>query len=186
MLSTLTGTRLGVSKNINPIIVRLGADDPTTPYSPFEWIRGLGIVVADLGTNSDITNAIVLLATAIPRSEFTTNGDQADVGAFQAKLFAIMSSMIAKGALPVTGAGNKNTPTIDSWPQNLGKSQSALYIEELLVMGGISADGTVRVGKQSFTVSTIVSTVSSVRSCPLIHRLVCGWKQQEHVLTRYI
>lgn len=150
MLSTVTGTRLGVSKNINPIIVRVGADHPTTPYSHSEWIAGFGEINVNLGTNSDTTAAITLLATEIPRSAFTTNGAQADPGAFQAQLFNIMSSVVAKGAIPVTGSGNQNTATIDTWPQNLGKSQSALYIEELLVMGGVNAPGNVRYGKHPF------------------------------------
>lgn len=150
MLGTVAGTRLGVAKNVNPVIVRLGASHPTSPFSHSEWVSGLAEVNADLGANSDVTTAIVLLATEIPRTAFTTNGAQGDALPFQIQLWNIMKSMVEKGAIPVTGSGNLGSPTIDAWPQNFGKPHlPVFYIPELLVMGAISGDGLDRMGKQS-------------------------------------
>ena len=163
MLGTVTGVNLGVARNINPIIVRIGAGHPGSAYSPWEWLGGLAQVNLDLGTaNTEITTAIVLLATEIPRSEIKENGVVVDATFFQTRAAALLNAMIAKGALPITGSGNQQAITIDAWPQNFGKPSGVLYIPQLMVMGSVNPAGTVRAGKQVPIVASGLSYETSI------------------------
>lgn len=154
MLSLVGGKTLGIAKAVNPVIVRLPGLIPTGRivdglpeshyFSPQDWINRLGMIDTDLGPEQDEqqeARAVVLLAHYYPRSIFTD-----DPSGFVNTMHGLLTSIIKKGAVVVTGSGNiprDGAAPIDGWPANFGKTQQhePQSIPELIVAGAISANG---------------------------------------------
>ncbi|KAK4902065.1 hypothetical protein LTR27_000967 [Elasticomyces elasticus] len=140
MLSLVAGKTLGVAKNIDPIIVRMPCRGPGVAFSPSDWIDGLGAVNDQIDAS---TPSVVLMASYWPPKNFRGPvGDRAPRG-FLLRHLELLASLASKGAILVTGTGNGGGDTVDGLPANFGKPIiGATYVPSLLVMGGVSADGT--------------------------------------------
>ncbi|KAK3716671.1 hypothetical protein LTR37_006301 [Vermiconidia calcicola] len=148
MLSLIAGRTLGIAKNIKPVVVRvpIQADLPVERQlgmSPQLWIEYLSKINDDLGTQrSSEARCVVLLAELFPRSKFPNN----DPNGWDTRLYSLLLEMISKGAVIVTGSGNKEgrDEIIDGWPANFGKRSTEnefTNIPSLVVAGAISGDG---------------------------------------------
>lgn len=155
MLSLVAGTTLGVAKNIDPVIVRMPCRvDPSNPSTkaaikPIDWIDGLGMVNDELDGSSP---TVVLMASHWTENRFFKGPDgEVNWFGFTARHMDLLESLASKGAILVTGTGNDQVRRITGLPASFGKSGlDAFYVPSLLVMGGISPDGTVPYGNTDF------------------------------------
>ena len=152
MLSLVAGQRLGVAKNVNPVIVRLpgvtftqvGSSTVRSGFSPQDWIEGLSRINDDLGKDPvRWASCVVLLAQYFPRSMFENNNP----GSWTTRAHGLIRDMISKGAVVVTGSSNLGRGSIiDGWPATFGKplmQNELMNIPSLIVAGAISGDGKV-------------------------------------------
>jgi hypothetical protein len=142
MLSLVAGATLGVAKNINPVIVRMPCRGRFVAFEPPDWIDALSKIAEDLDASK---LSVVLMASSwgkeyFPHPDKSRPDLEAMVG-FEARQKALLDDMVSKGAVLVTGSGNKNSLTIDGSPGSFGKSNGGLYVPSLLVIGGVYADG---------------------------------------------
>ncbi|KAI1407637.1 peptidase S8/S53 domain-containing protein [Hypoxylon sp. FL1857] len=144
MLSLVTGARMGVSKGVKPYLVRMprrvipghaGGNRTGKPTNE-DWLEGISKVNDHLIGRSTETKAILLLAIHVPRSSFERDGKDCSLG-FDGRMRFLLNDLVSKGVLPITGAGNDRTNTIDGLPANYGRRDKP--IPELLVVGGVDS-----------------------------------------------
>lgn len=147
MLSLIAGYELGVAKRVTPILARVPRRNPNgLGATPEDWLAAIAAVSDDLdqyqaGRSGNTATAIVLLAIYYPRTLFI-KGDT-DYSLYIANKWAgVLNSMVAKGAVLVTGSGNANEDsggtTVDGFPGGFGSNppiNNWPYIPELLVAG---------------------------------------------------
>lgn len=149
MLSLVVGKTVGVSKNANPVIVRMPCRGIGKGMRGWEWIDGLGKINDELAKkNSEagsITPSVVLMASYWTEKYFPGPNMQGDWNGFIWRHKHLLDSLAEKGAILVTGTGNEGSPTVNGVPANYGKPQSIVgpfNVPSLLVMGGVYSDGT--------------------------------------------
>lgn len=111
MLSLVTGELMGVSKGVQPTLVRMprrrtGEGSGGATFE--DWIEGLSRINDDLEGSSDETSAIILMATFFPRRRFQVQGQDQSAG-FSGRMRQLLLDLVSKGALPITGAGNSGS-----------------------------------------------------------------------------
>ncbi|KAG9239295.1 peptidase S8/S53 domain-containing protein [Amylocarpus encephaloides] len=143
MLSLIAGHKLGVAKNINPVIVRIAE-----PAKPWDWLEGVQLAMRDLsvgntGSQQVKTRAIVLMSWQFP----ATGVDRPDdFDKWSAKMRLMLRMLELNGALILTGSGNHPVSEITNYPAVLGAEGgggTALTkrIDSLLVVGAAELDG---------------------------------------------
>ncbi|KAF4874181.1 Subtilisin-like protease 3 [Colletotrichum siamense] len=159
MLSLLAGKDIGIAKRVKPIIVRVPRKMPAGGgASPEDYLAGLFMIDEAIPDNSDITRAVLSLSWGYTFEMFhgkrlrnsaiegTTNmeSERAQFGLYRTNMHRTLTSLINKGFLVVTGAGNKGL--INAWPAAFAAERAPddmdpslkddwLHIPELLVAG---------------------------------------------------
>lgn len=151
MLSLVAGINAGVAKNIDPIIVRMPCRGKFVAMKGADYIDGLSMVNDELDESSP---TVVLMAVYWTTRWFKgPNGEVSDVywQGFFSRYLELLESLASKGAILVTGTGNENEPRIHGVPASYGKPGFGdLHVPSLLVMGGVSPDGTIAYGNTEF------------------------------------
>jgi hypothetical protein len=155
MLSLIAGYELGVAKRASPILARVPRRDALGLGATLEdWTAALSKVNDDLdrfqaGRTGDTATAVVLMAIYFPRTKFFVL-DTDFSGPITATWTGILRSMVAKGAVLVTGSGNANKdnlPDVDGFPAAFGANAPINgwpLVPELLVAGAVfPADGSI-------------------------------------------
>lgn len=173
MLSLAAGLYCGVAKLITPILVRTPRYPVGSGFNQGDWINGLGLINNDLTGDGTKTTAIVSMSTYWSRNVFTLNGVQASFlsDGFENNAHRLLTSLVAKGAVLVTGTGNDdlNGSLSDGWPSNFAKTNNPLNIPSLMTVGGIDSTGTFVTGlsddangvPQFYAPGNLLNTVSA-------------------------
>lgn len=156
MMSLVAGKTLGAVKNANPVVVRMPRRRAFGPFSKEDWLKGLMQINDDIGLqySKQQTTAVVLLATYFPlemfyRKDPRDNGEAKDKNGkpiddsagWVGEAYSLLTKLESKGALIVTGTGNKGYDRIDGWPARFGMKTSSLQISSLIVVGSVTPDG---------------------------------------------
>lgn len=150
MLSLAAGLYCGLAKLITPILVRTPSYPVGSGFTPGDWINGLGLINDDLAGDSAATTAIVSMSTYWSRNVFTLNGVQSQFlsQGFEINAHRQLTSLVAKGAVLVTGTGNTdlNGSLSDGWPSNFARTNNPLNIPSLMSVAAVDSTGTIRYG----------------------------------------
>jgi len=148
MLSLVVGETVGVSKNADPIVVRMPCRGLGKAMQGHEWIDGLGMINDDLAKKTSeaggIAPSVVLMSVYWTPKFFPGANSQADMDGFTLRYKPLLDSLAEKGAILITGSGNDGTASVTGVPARFGKTQDkaeGLRVPSLLVMGGIHSDG---------------------------------------------
>ena len=118
MLSNVAGNTLGVAKRINPVLVRvprvsiLTSTQTGPPVAggnapPERYLDAVSAVNDARGTNGTAANAVMLMAWFYPRSQFRDRNGVDQSEGFRYRLWFLISQVVNKGVIPVTGSGNQ-------------------------------------------------------------------------------
>jgi hypothetical protein len=145
MLSIVAGSKLGVAKRVTPILARVPRGiRGVLSITAEDWLRNLKAINDDLDKHhfnirGQPASAVVLMAIYYPRRLWVVDGVDNSL-AVAKQWAAVLSSMVEKGAILVTGSGNDDSP-VDGIPAGFA-SQPPInnwpYISELLVAGGVN------------------------------------------------
>ena len=106
MLGFVTGRHLGLSKNVEPWLVRMPRRNPNGKGStPYDWIRGLSMINQRITERSETTQAVVLLSWLYDFRTLRGRGREFLL-AWEEDLFNEINNLIEKGVFVVTGSGN--------------------------------------------------------------------------------
>ncbi|KAF0323324.1 hypothetical protein GQ607_009442, partial [Colletotrichum asianum] len=159
MLSLVAGKDIGIAKRVKPIIVRVPRKMPEGGgASPEDYLAGLFMIDEAIPDNSDIARAILSLSWGYTFEMFhgkrlqnsavdgtiDMESERAQFGLYRKKMHRTLTSLVKKGFLVVTGAGNKGV--INAWPAAFAAERAPddmdkslkddwLHIPELVVAG---------------------------------------------------
>ncbi len=106
MLSLVTGATVGVSKRVQPVLVRVPRRQPSGGGTkPEDWLEGVSKVNDVFTTQSTVSRAVLLMAFYYPRTTFMIGDVDYSLG-FRTRMAALLQSLAQKGVVLVTGTGN--------------------------------------------------------------------------------
>jgi len=156
MLSLVAGNTLGIAKRANVVIVRMPRRSRTGGnHSPEDFLDGLQAISDDIADHpsGDGVSAMVLIAQGYPREVFgrkNRHGATEVVGGvwiyddfgWMTRCKTLLSSLATYSkALVIPAAGNINA-LVPIWPAAFARKTETNPLEDMLVVGGVSNDGT--------------------------------------------
>lgn len=142
MLSLVAGVTAGVAKHIDPVIVRMPCRGRFVGMKGGDYIDGLSKVNDELDGSSP---TVVLMAVHWTTAWFKGpdgSTDEVYWYGFYIRYLELLESLASKGAILVTGTGNEGKTQVAGLPASYGKPDlGEFYVPSLLVMGGVTPDG---------------------------------------------
>lgn len=158
MLSLVCGANVGVAKRVKPWVVRVPrrVPDGGTAATAIggstaeDYVDGVSAVLDALAGSSGTsaqTEAILLMSWSYARPQFKGPDGEDESDGFRVRLWQLLTALVNKGVLPITGSGNLRGATTggpwpDQWPAAYGfvpsRATDLTTIDEILVVGGVN------------------------------------------------
>jgi hypothetical protein len=119
MLSLVAGAKVGVAKQIRPILVRMPRRRKEGGgVNPLDYLDGISAVNDDVQSSTRNTQAILLMAFFLDRTTDLTSRLQDNIDfaePYVKQMNVHLDQLINKGVLPVTGSGNQHKVSASSY-----------------------------------------------------------------------